>query len=566
MLSEQDKSITEHPGTEPSGMESTRAQVLETSTEEAKPVAALTAEPPSETSEAAATELGLALSDTAIATVSDAALGEASITEAATGASPASVEPTGTGEAVEAFDDQLIDQYAVPQTASPDGELIEGQVVAITDLGVVVDLGAKNEGLIPAQEFVGSEGGIRLLPGQTVEVQRLDERKEGYVLLSYQRARRRRAWENIEKAYREHTDLTGQVVDRIKGGLVVDIGIRAFLPASQVDLRPTHDLEAWKDKEITCRVLKLNRKRGNVVVSRRVILDEELQALRQKLLDSLVEGAVVTGKVKNITDYGVFVDLGGLDGLLHITDLSWGRLKHPSEAVAPEQEIEVKVLKFDREKMRGSLGRKQLLPDPWAGVAERVRTLLACGLLLKVEEGFAGLTQVSDIGGPGGVKNPAEVFKKGDMVQARVLKIDAPNRRVSLGLKQVNDIWANWFAEHKLNDVVRGRVSRMTNFGAFVELAQGIEGLCHISEIEDRKKKGEKDPQVRSGKAGGALEPGQEYDFKIVKLQPEQHKIGLSYRAAIKQAERREMEDYRSAKSSPTATLGDVFYSKRGPA
>src|SRR2546426_5317892 len=265
----------------------------------------------------------------------------------------------------------LIDQYAVPQTASPDGELIEGQVVAITDLGVVVDLGAKNEGLIPAQEFVGSEGGIRLLPGQTVEVQRLDERKEGYVLLSYQRARRRRAWENIEKAYREHTDLTGQVVDRIKGGLVVDIGIRAFLPASQVDLRPTHDLEAWKDKEITCRVLKLNRKRGNVVVSRRVILDEELQALRQKLLDSLVEGAVVTGKVKNITDYGVFVDLGGLDGLLHITDLSWGRLKHPSEAVAPEQEIEVKVLKFDREKMRVSLGRKQLLPDPWAGVAER---------------------------------------------------------------------------------------------------------------------------------------------------------------------------------------------------
>src|SRR3989442_5247212 len=253
MLSEQDKSITEHPGTEPSGMESTRAQVLETSPEEANPVAALTAEAPSEPSEAAATELGLALSDTAIATVSDAALGEASITEVASGASPASVEPTGTSEAVEACDDQLIDQYAVPQTASPDGELIEGQVVAITDLGVVVDLGAKNEGLIPAQEFVGSEGGIRLLPGQTVEVQRLDERKEGYVLLSYQRARRRRAWENIEKAYREHTDLTGQVVDRIKGGLVVDIGIRAFLPASQVDLRPTHDRSEEHTSELQSR-------------------------------------------------------------------------------------------------------------------------------------------------------------------------------------------------------------------------------------------------------------------------------------------------------------------------
>src|SRR2546428_382989 len=437
MLSEQDKSITEHPG-EPSGMESTRAQVLETSTEEAKPVAALTAEAPSETSEAAATELGLTLSDTAIATVSDAALGEASITEVATGASPASVEPTGTGEAVEAVDDQLIDQDAVPQPATRDGELIEGQMVAIADLGVVVDLGAKNEGLIPAQEFVGSEGGIRLVPGQTVEVQRLDERKEGYVLLSYQRARRRRAWENIEKAYREHTDLTGQVVDRIKGGLVVDIGIRAFLPASQVDLRPTHDLEAWKDKEITCRVLKLNRKRGNVVVSRRVILDEELQALRQKLLDSLVEGAVVTGKVKNITDYGVFVDLGGLDGLLHITDLSWGRLKHPSEAVAPEQEIEVKVLKFDREKMRVSLGRKQLLPDPWAGVAERfpigarvggkVVGITDYGAFVELDSGVEGLVHISEMSWSKRLKHPSKVVSVGEEVEVVVLDL-RPDRK-----------------------------------------------------------------------------------------------------------------------------------------
>src|SRR5947209_7732428 len=249
MLSEQDKSTAEHPGAEPSGMESTRAQVLEASTEEAKPVAALTAEAPSETSEAAATELSLAVSDTAIATVSDAVLAEASSTEAATGASPASVEPIGTGEVVEAFDDQLIDQYAVPQPASTDSELIEGQVVAITDLGVVVDLGAKNEGLIPAQEFVGSEGGIRLLPGQTVEVQRLDERKEGYVLLSYQRARRRRAWENIEKAYREHTDLTGQVVDRIKGGLMVDNCMRAFCPYSQWDLRAAPWMDAIETHE-----------------------------------------------------------------------------------------------------------------------------------------------------------------------------------------------------------------------------------------------------------------------------------------------------------------------------
>jgi small subunit ribosomal protein S1 len=573
-----------------------------------------------------------------------------------------STEPAGA-DTTEAFDERLLEQYSVPQQAPSEGEILEGHVVAITELGVVVDLGAKNEGLIPAQEFLEPDAGPVLQPGQAVEVQRTGDRKEGYVLLSYQRARRRRVWENIEKSYRAHTALTAKVVDRIKGGLVVDIGIRAFLPASQVDLRPTHDLDAWKDKEITCRVLKMNRKRGNVVVSRRVILDEELQAQRQKLMDSLVEGQVVTGRVKNITDYGVFVDLGGLDGLLHITDLSWGRLKHPSEAVAPEQEIEVQVLKFDREKMRVSLGRKQLQPDPWAAVPERfpagarvsgkvvgitdygafveldsaveglvhisemswskrlkhpskivamgdavevvvldvrpdqrrislglkqtqpdpwqalaekypvgtlvtgkVRNLTDFGAFVEIEDGFDGLIHVSDISWTERVKKPAEVFKKGDTVEARVLKVDTANRRVSLGVKQVNDIWASWFGAHKVNDVVRGKVSRMTGFGAFVELAQGIEGLCHISEIEERRKKGEPDKAPRGPKPATQLEPGHEYDFKIIKLSPEQHKIGLSFRAAIKQAERRDMEEYRSSKSSPTATLGDVFYSKRGSA
>ncbi|MBI3669354.1 MAG: 30S ribosomal protein S1 [Acidobacteria bacterium] len=586
-----------------------------------------------------------------------------STTAAASEATELSAEPAAGTETTEAFDEHLLEQYSVPQQAPSEGDIIEGHVVALTELGVVVDLGAKNEGLIPAQEFLEPDAGPTLEPGQAVEVQRTGERKEGYVLLSYQRARRRRIWENIEKSYRAHVPLSGKVLDRIKGGLVVNIGVRAFLPASQVDLRPMHDLEAWKDKEITCRVLKMNRKRGNVVVSRRVILDEELQAQRQKLMDSLVEGQVITGRVKNITDYGVFVDLGGLDGLLHITDLSWGRLKHPSEAVAPDQEIEVQVLKFDREKMRVSLGRKQLQPDPWATVPERfpggarvagkvvgitdygafveldsgveglvhisemswskrlkhpakivslgdtvevvvldvrpeqrrislglkqtqpdpwqalaekypvgtlvtgrVRNLTDFGAFVEIEEGFDGLIHVSDISWTERVKKPAEVFKKGDTVEARVLKIDAANRRLSLGVKQVNDIWANWFRAHKVNDVVRGKVSRVTTFGAFVELAQGIEGLCHISEIEERRKKGEPDKAPRGAVPGVQLEPGQEYDFKIIKLSPEQHKIGLSYRAALKQAERREMEEYRSSKSSPTATLGDVFFSKRGSA
>lgn len=587
----------------------------------------------------------------------EATSSEAAVAAEAGGGSEAAQQTLGTSEAL---DEQLIDQYAMPQEARGEGELTEGRVVAVTELGVVVDIGAKSEGLIPAQEFVDAEGGVRLEPGQTIEVQLSGEHKEGYILLSYMRARRRRAWENIEKSYRAHTSLSGQVVDRIKGGLVVDVGIRAFLPASQVDLRPTHDLDAWKNREITCHVLNMNRKRGNVVVSRRLVLEEELQAQRAKLIDSLAEGQVVTGKAKNITDYGVFVDLGGLDGLLHITDLSWGRLKHASEAVSPGQEIEVKILKFDREKMRVSLGRKQLLPNPWATVPERfpvgtrvhgrvvgiadygafveiepgveglvhisemtwskrlkhpskivtvgdqvevvvldlrpeqrrislglkqtmpdpwqalaekypagtlvtgrVRNLTDFGAFVEIEEGFDGLIHVSDISWTERVKDPAEVFKKGDTVQARVLKIDHTNRRLSLGVKQVNDIWAEWFAAHHINDAVRGRVSRMTSFGAFVELAAGIEGLCHISEIEERRKKGERELQPRGAKSGVTLEADREYDFKIIKLNPEQHKIGLSYRAAIKQAERKDKEEYRSSKSSPTATIGDAILSKR---
>lgn len=563
--------------------------------------------------------------------------------------------------------EQLIEQYSTPQHLSAvagepaEAEITEGQVVAVIELGVVVDIGAKSEGLVPAEEFL-EEGGVRFEAGQKIDVQPTGEEKDGYVLLSHQRARRRRAWENIEKSYRQKIALTGTGVDRIKGGLVVDIGVRAFLPASQVDLRPTHDLDAWKGREITCRVIKMNRKRGNVVVSRRVILEEEQQAQRQHLMDSLTEGQAVTGKVKNITDYGVFVDLGGLDGLLHITDLSWNRLKHPSEAVAVGDAIEVQVLKFDREKMRVSLGRKQLLPDPWAGVPEkypagarlsgrvvgitdygafielapgveglvhvsemswskrlkhpskivaqgdtvevvvldlkpeqrrislglkqttpdpwqtlaekysvgtivsgRVRNLTEFGAFVEIEEGFDGLIHVSDISWTERVKNPGEIFKKGDTVQARVLKIDAANRRVSLGVKQVNDIWGDWFAANHVNDVVRGKVSRVTSFGAFVELTPGIEGLCHVSEIEDRRGRKDKEPQgaPRAGKPAVALQPGQEYDFKVVKLQPEQHKIGLSYRAAVKAVERRDMEEYRSSKSSPTATIGDAIRSKR---
>jgi len=553
---------------------------------------------------------------------------------------------------------QLMDQYAAPQQAPTEGEIVEGKVVAIADIGAVVDIGGKTEALIPAQEFMDAEHPIQLDPGQAIEVQLTGERKEGYVIVSYQRAHRRRVWANLDKAYHDKTVLTGRVVDRIKGGLVVDVGVRAFLPASQADLRPVHDLDEWKDREVEVRVLKLNRKRGNVVVSRRAILEEQQLAQRQKLVESIQEGQIFHGTVKSITSYGVFVDLGGFDGLLHVSDLSWGRVANPVDVVRPGDELDVQVLKFDREKMRVSLGRRQLLPDPWTTVPERfpvgarvqgrivgvadygafvelepgveglvhvsemswskrkqhpsklvqvgdaaevvvlelrpdqrrislgmkqaqtdpwmelarkypigtqvsgrVRNLTEFGAFVEIEEGFDGLVHVSDISWTGRVKNPGDVLKKGDAVQAKVLKIDPVNRRVSLGIKQLNDIWANWFAAHKINDVVRGKVSRLTTFGAFVEFAEGIEGLCHISEIEERRSR---DQQGQTQAAStSVLAPGREYDFKIVKINADQHKISLSYRAAVRQSEKREMDEYRSSKSSSKATIGDALLAKR---
>jgi small subunit ribosomal protein S1 len=578
-------------------------------------------------------------------------------------ASAADASNAGDSDEASADMEQLLDQYAAPQTTATEGEIEAGQVVAVTNLGIVVSLGEKTEGLILAQEITEADEPINLNPGQPIEVVRTGEHKEGYAVLSHLRALKRRAWTNIEKAYRDKTDLSGKVVDRIKGGLVVNVGVRAFLPASQLDLRPVANLDALKDQEITVRVVKLNRKRGNVVVSRRAILEEQSKADRQKLLDSLAEGQVRRGMVKNVTAYGAFIDLGGLDGLLHVTDMSWGRVASPSEIVRPGDDVEVKVLKFDREKARVALGLKQLQPDPWLSVIERykvgtrlpgkvvsvvdygafveiepgidglvhasemswskrklhpskvvkpgdpvevvvlgvdlkerrislgmkqaqtdpwqelaakypvgtvvegkVRNLTEFGAFVEIEEGFDGLIHVSDISWTGRIKTPADVLKKGDTVKAKILKIEPSGRRVSLGIKQVNDVWANWFADHKVGSLVHGKVTRLTTFGAFVALAEGIEGLCHISEIEERHKRDQSQGPPRAGgaKSGGdMLHVGQGYEFKIVKIQADQHKIGLSFRAAIKQAERRDMEDYRSSKSSATATIGDAIMAKR---
>ena len=559
---------------------------------------------------------------------------------------------------------KLMEQYGEPQETASQNEIIEVKVVAYTEQGVVVDLGQKTEGLIPAVEF--SETEIpRPEPNATIEVQRTGETKEGYVIVSYQKVLRRRTWERIDAAFKAKETVTGKVVDRIKGGLVVDVGVRAFLPGSQYDLRPTQNLDDLLGQEIQVRVTKLNRRRGNVVVSRRALLEEELHSKRAALMETLNEGQVVHGQVKNVTEYGAFVDLGGIDGLLHLTDLSWGRVKHPSDVVKPEQKLDVIILKFDKEKQRVSLGLKQLMADPWANAAEKypaggkvhgkivgvvdygvfveleqgveglvhvseiswnkkvvhpsklvkvgdevdvvvldikpsdrrvslgmkqalpdpwlqiaekypvgtvvtgkVRNIAEFGAFVEIEDGFDGLVHVGDVSWTGRVKNPHEVFRKGEPVTAKVLKIDPENRRVSLGIKQVNDIWGDWFKSHKVGQIVKGKVSRIATFGAFVELGENIEALCHNTEIEDRR--GRRDegasmhrPTTGPLKSAGPLEPGKEYDFKIIKISPETRRIGLSFRAAVKQIERKEIEQYKSTtKSSSTATIGDAIQSK----
>src|SRR5882672_9157821 len=586
--------------------------------------------------------------------------------EAKPAAETHAADPETTAAAEEAAGSEemskLLEEYDEKQEAAASSEVIEVKVVAYTEHGVVVDLGGKTEGLVPAAEFSDTEI-PRPEPNSTIEVQRTGEHKDGFTILSYLKVLRRRTWEKIEAAFKAKETITGKVVDRIKGGIVVDIGVRAFLPGSQYDLRPVQNLDDLTGTEIQVRITKLNRRRGNVVVSRRALLEEELHAKRAQLMETLSEGQIVHGHVKNVTEYGAFVDLGGIDGLLHLTDLSWGRVKHPSDVVKPEQEVDVIILKFDKEKQRVSLGMKQLIPDPWVGAAEKypaggkvkgkivgvvdygvfveleqgieglvhvsemswnkkiqhpskvakvgdevdvvvldikpsdrrvslgikqaqpdpwlltaekypvgtivtgkVRNIAEFGAFIEIEDGFDGLVHVSDVSWTERIKNPHEVFKKGEPVTAKVLRIDPENRRVSLGMKQVNDIWGDWFKQHKVGDIVRGKVSRIATFGAFVEFGENIEGLCHNTEIEERKRRDEGPGNFRPStgplKSAGPLEPGKEYDFKIIKISSETRRIGLSYRAAVRQIERKEIEQYKSSKSSATATIGDVMKQK----
>ena len=398
-------------------------------------------------------------------------------------------DPTETGEI-----GHLIESMeSMPPLAQ--GDIVRGTVVNVTDAEVIVDLGLKSEGAIAREEFLADDGSLKVSVGDPIDVwvEHFDE-QEGTVSVSYRKAARRRAWEDIEKAFQEQTALRGRAVERVKGGLVVDIGVRAFLPGSQADLRPHFSVDTLMGQEISCRIIKLNRKRSNVVVSRRVVLEEEQSRRQKELLEQLTEGVVLEGRVKNMTPYGVFIDLGGIDGLLHITDLSWGRVAHPSEVVRAGQQLKVKVLKFDRERERVSLGLKQLLPDPWEGAASkfhvgdratgRVVGIVDYGAFVELEPGVEGLIHISEMSWSKRLKHPSKILNPGDQVEVAVLDVNPSQRRISLSLKQtLSDPWSTLTERYKVGSVVEGRVRNLTEFGAFIEVEEGVDGLIHLSNL-----------------------------------------------------------------------------------
>jgi small subunit ribosomal protein S1 len=575
--------------------------------------------------------------------------------ETAAPAAPRSEKEPGMEDfatALETFEQE----QAQTEAALNEEQVLTGTVLKVTPQYVVVDIGYKSEGVIPVAELQDHEGNVTVQRGDEVAVMRQPgHTEEGYIHLSHEKAQRLRSWDEIEKAFNEKTPVKARVIDRIKGGVTVDIlGARAFLPGSQVDLRPVRNLEALKGQEIEVRIIKLNKKRGNIVASRKQLLEEEQSEKRTKTLEHLEEESILTGSVKNLTDYGAFVDLGGIDGLLHITDMSWGRLTHPRDLVQVGDQIQVKVLKFDKDKQRVSLGFKQLTPDPWLDASERypigahvrgrvisvtdygafieleqgieglvhvsemtwskrmkhpsklvnigdqveavvlnvnpterrislglkqlesnpwetlhekfpvgavvegkVRNLTEFGAFIEIEEGIDGLVHVSNLSWTKRVKHPSEVLKKGDKVKAIVLAIEPDQRRLSLGVKQLQpDAWDTFFEQHRVGDVIHGKVLRLASFGAFVEIADGVEGLCHNSEAVD---------------AQGApikLESGNEHEFKIIKMNQADKKVGLSIRAVGEEATRKDVEAYKapaasSSSSGAGSTIGEFMSWKR---
>src|SRR6266542_1746805 len=455
---------------------------------------------------------------------------------------------------------QLLDQFEQEQASLQEGEVVRGTVVGISERGVVIDFGYKSEGIVNPAEFT-ENGILAVKAGDEVDVLVKNmETSDGLPILSRADAVRMKAWDELEKAYREGTNIKGRVIERIKGGLRVDIdGIGAFLPGSQVDVRPVRNLDSLRNQEIEAKVIKLNRKRSNVVLSRKAVIEEENAGRKGQTLGHIEEDIVVEGQIKNLTDYGAFVDLGGVDGLLHVTDMSWGRLQNPGEIFRVGDSIQVKVLKFDRERERVSLGYKQLLPDPWSSVEERfpvgarvpgrIASVADYGAFVELENGVEGLVHVSEMSWSKRVKHPSKLVNPGDEVEVEVLSVDPKARRISLGMKQIQDNpWQTLHERYQVGTRVHGRVRNLTDFGAFIEIDDKLEGLCHISELsEDRVEKPEDVVQL-----------GQEMEFKILRIDAENKKIGLSARAVGKDEPIVDTKVYSSQAGSGMASLGEL--------
>src|ERR1700721_2827316 len=397
------------------------------------------------------------------------------------------------------FDREQAAESAAAQNLTAEEVIVTGTVVKIPAKHVVSDIGLKSEGLIPLEQVLDINGVSKFQAGDSVEVVVEREEAEGGYLVSYDKALRHKVWDKLEQAANDKVPVKGMVLSRVKGGLTVDIGIKAFLPGSQVEVRPVRNLDGYIGTEIEVRVIKLNKKRGNVVISRKELLEEDQNAKKEVTLSTLEEGAVFTGVVKNLTDYGAFVDMGGLDGLLHITELSWGRLTHPRDLVNVGDEIQVKVLTFDKVMQRVSLGFKQLTPDPWldatgrfrigAQVRGRVLSVPDHGALVELGQGVEGLVHVSEMTWSKRMKHPSKLVNVGDQVDCVVLNVNPTERRISLGMRQLaSNPWDSLHEKFPVGMTVEGRVRNLTDFGAFIEIEDGIDGLVHVSNLSWTKR------------------------------------------------------------------------------
>lgn len=566
----------------------------------------------------------------------------------ATGVAPVKVaaEPAEEIQSSGEFDfGAILEQFEQEQTVFHTGELVEGKVVGVSDHGVLVDFGYKSEGIIPAEEFT-AESAVAV--GDTIQAVIKSLAGDAPPTLSRNDALGRRVWTDLEEAFKNDIPVRGKIIDKTKGGLRVDLdGVEGFLPGSQVDSRPVGNLDPYVGTEIEAKIIKFSRRRNNVVLSRKVITDLEINAQKAETLNSIDVGYIVEGTVKNLTEYGAFVDIGGIDGLLHVTDMSWGRLHHPGDMFKVGDHVQTKVLKLDREKEKVSLGYKQLQADPWSTVIEmypvnsrvkgKVSSVTEYGIFVELEPGVEGLVHVSEISWSKRSASPKRSYNKGDEVEVQVLGVDTEDKRISLGMKQlqenpwdsigarypvgtkirgkvrnitdfgafieiedgidglvhVSDItwakklkhpkellkkdqeveavvtnidahgqrlslsmkdltpsaWESFIATHRAGDVVRGKVSRFTSFGVFVELGEGLEGLCHISELSDE----------RVEKPEDVVQLGQEADFRILRIENADQKIGLSYRAVGKDDEPIiDTRSFSSEAKSGMASLGEL--------